>query len=129
GVLELQRSCREPDARRETLKKEFPRGVRSANFKGLLKVDLYDYQREGALFAAGAGRCLIGDEMGLGKTIQAIAAAEIMARLFGVERVLVVCPTSLKHQWEREIARFVNRSVQVIGGLQPRRQQGLAADR
>ena len=41
---------------------------------------LYDYQREGALFAARAGRCLIGDEMGLGKTIQAIAAAEIMAR-------------------------------------------------
>ena len=30
--------------------------------------------------------------MGLGKTIQAIAAAEIMARHFGVERVLVVCP-------------------------------------
>ena len=39
--------------------------------------------------------------MGLGKTIQAIAAAEILARSAGVERVLIVSPTSLKHQWQR----------------------------
>ena len=66
----------------------------------LLKVELYPYQREGALFAAQAGRCLLADDMGLGKTIQAIAAAEILARAAGVERVLIVCPTSLKHQWQ-----------------------------
>src|SRR5205814_1871309 len=65
----------------------FPRGGRSAAFKDLLRVPLYDYQRDGALFAARAGRSLIGDEMGLGKTVQALAAAEIMARLYGVERV------------------------------------------
>ena len=64
--------------------------------------------------------------MGLGKTIQALAAAEIMARLFGVERVLIVCPTSLKHQWQREIERFTGRSVEVIGGLRPRRAAGFA---
>ncbi|MFO0969425.1 MAG: DEAD/DEAH box helicase [Gemmataceae bacterium] len=44
------------------------------------------------------------------------------ARHLGVERVLIICPTSLKHQWEREIERFTDRSVQVIGGLQPMRQ-------
>jgi SNF2 family DNA or RNA helicase len=59
--------------------------------------------------------------MGLGKTIQAIAAAELMARHFGVERVLILCPTSLKHQWQREIERFSEREAQIIQGPRPQR--------
>ncbi len=106
----------------------FPKGVKSPLFDSLLKSNLYDYQRHGALFAARAGRCLIGDEMGLGKTIQAIAAAEIMARLLGVARVLVICPTSLKHQWEREIAKFTGRTACVIHGLRARREALFASD-
>ncbi|HEV3259738.1 MAG TPA: DEAD/DEAH box helicase, partial [Gemmataceae bacterium] len=119
---------RDAERRRGRLTEAFPRGIRSAGFKKLLAVPMYDYQREGALFAVRAGRCLIGDEMGLGKTIQAIAAAEILADLFGVERVLIVCPTSLKHQWQREIARFADRATEVIGGLRPRRERGFAGD-
>jgi superfamily II DNA or RNA helicase len=119
---------RDAERRRELLEKAFPRGIKSAAFNKLLNVPLYDYQRQGALFAAGAGRCLIGDEMGLGKTIQAIGAAEIMARHFGVERVLIVCPTSLKHQWEREIERFAGRPTDVIGGLRPARETGFQSD-
>ena len=121
---DVQRSVaeqRDRALREEILKAEYPKGIRSANFKKLVKVPLYDYQAEGALFAARAGRCLIGDEMGLGKTIQAIAAAELMARHFGVERVLILCPTSLKHQWQREIERFSERPAQVINGLRPQR--------
>ncbi len=117
---------RDAERRRARLAEAFARGIRSPAFKNLLKAPLYDYQREGALFAAGAGRCLLGDEMGLGKTVQAIAAAEIMAKLFGLERVLVICPTSLKHQWEREIGRFVDRTVTVVGGMRPRREQDFA---
>ena len=59
--------------------------------------------------------------MGLGKTIQAIAATEILARTMGVERVLVVCPTSLKHQWKQEIERFSNRNAEVVEGSLSRR--------
>jgi superfamily II DNA or RNA helicase len=127
-VLGFVAEVRDAHRRAKRLAEAFPDGVLSRSFKELLKVPLYDYQREGALFAARAGRCLIGDDMGLGKTIQAIAAAEIMARHFGVERVLVICTTSLKHQWEREIRRFAERPAQVIGGLLARRQQQFAAD-
>src|SRR5262249_27368271 len=127
-VLALIAEVRDAERRRARVAESFPKGSRSAAFKGLLKVSLYDYQREGVLFAARAGRCLIGDEMGLGKTVQATAAAEIMARLFGVERVLIVCPTSLKHQWEREIQRCIDRGVQVVSGLRDRREIHFAAD-
>ncbi len=96
--------------------------------KKLLKVPLYPYQADGALFAVRAGRALIGDDMGLGKTIQAIAAAEILARYFGVSRVLVICPTSLKYQWQSEIARFSGRESRVIAGGRARRQQEYALD-
>lgn len=127
-VLGFIAEVRDAERRRARVAEAFPKNGRSAAFKNLLKVSLYDYQREGVLFAARAGRCLLGDEMGLGKTVQAIAVAEIMARLFGVERVLIVCPTSLKHQWEREIQRCTERSVEVINGLRERREVHFAAD-
>lgn len=122
-VLSFVAEVRDGAHRKARLDELFPDGVTSAAFDGLLKVPLYDYQRAGALFAARAGRALIGDEMGLGKTIQALAAAEILARHFGVERVLIVCPASLKHQWAREIERFTDRSALVIGGLLATRRQ------
>jgi len=113
---------RDAEARRAVLAKAYPKGAGDPGLKALLQVPLYAYQAEGALFAVRAGRVLIGDEMGLGKTIQAIAAAELFARHFGAERVLVVCPTSLKHQWQREIAKFAGREATVIGGLRATRQ-------
>ena len=100
----------------DLIAKAFPRGADSAAFAHLLREPLHTYQCEGALFAARTGRCLIGDDMGLGKTVQAIAAAEILAKHAGIERVLVVCPTSLKHQWELELARFTGRNALVISG-------------
>jgi len=97
----------------------FPHGADDQAFDSLVNATLYPYQRQGALFAARAGRCLIADDMGLGKTVQAIAATEILARHANVQRVLVICPTSLKHQWQREIERFTNRSAVVVEGPAP----------
>ena len=98
-ALDFVAGRRDAAQRAAALAELFPRGAADPHLNKLLKAPLYPYQAEGALFAVRAGRALIGDEMGLGKTIQAIAAAEILARHFGVTKVLVICPTSLKYQW------------------------------
>jgi superfamily II DNA or RNA helicase len=121
-VWQFVAGIRDREHRSAVLARAYPKGTHDKALARLLKVRLYPYQAEGALFAARAGRALIGDEMGLGKTIQAVAAAELFARHFGVRRVLVVCPTSLKHQWKNEFARFSEREAQVIHGLRPQRQ-------
>ena len=81
-----------------------------------IRATLYPYQVEGVAFLAGRGRALLADDMGLGKTLQAIAAAYWLHRHDQVERVLVVCPASLKLQWAREIAKFTGAEAQVVQG-------------
>jgi superfamily II DNA or RNA helicase len=81
-----------------------------------IRARLYPYQVEGVAFLAATGRALLADDMGLGKTLQTIAAAAWLARNADVERVLVICPASLKHQWAREIERFTEHQAQVIQG-------------
>ena len=76
----------------------------------------YPYQREGIEFAARTGRAIIADEMGLGKTIQAIGAGYLLYREGLVSSILVVCPTSLKYQWKREIQKFIGLEALVIEG-------------
>jgi superfamily II DNA or RNA helicase len=87
----------------------------------LLHHPLLPYQREGMLHLVFGERVLLADEMGLGKTIQAIAACELLARRKGIERVLVVCPASLKAEWEEQIARFTERSARSVFGARPAR--------
>jgi superfamily II DNA or RNA helicase len=119
---------RDREQLRRRIDRAFPEGIDTPAFQRLLRVQLYPYQRAGALFLAGSGRALLADDMGLGKTIQTIAAAEILARCGGVERVLVVTPTSLKHQWQQEIERFSGRSCQVVEGMIPARAAAYRGD-
>jgi superfamily II DNA or RNA helicase len=131
-ALDFVAGRRDADRRAAKLEQVFPRGAADPKLLTLLKVPLYPYQAEGALFAARVGRVLIGDDMGLGKTIQAIAATEILARHFGVSKVLVVCPTSLKYQWQSEIMRFSGRQgengARVINGGRTQRQKDYALE-
>jgi superfamily II DNA or RNA helicase len=131
-ALDFVAGRRDADRRASRLEQLYPRGAVDPKLLALLKVPLYPYQAEGALFAVRAGRALIGDDMGLGKTIQAIAATEILARHFGLSKVLVVCPTSLKYQWQSEITRFSGRSgenaARVIGGGRAQRQKDYALE-
>ena len=84
--------------------------------KGLSKVTLFPYQKEGIMFAAKAGRCILADDMGLGKTLQAIIWAMLMKKNFNTTRAIIVCPTSLKYQWKTEIEKFTDSAVCVVEG-------------
>ncbi|MFH9063154.1 DEAD/DEAH box helicase [Streptomyces coeruleorubidus] len=76
-----------------------------------LAATLRDYQRRGLNWLAGVTSlglgCCLADDMGLGKTITLIALhlhRQTDARSAGP--TLVVCPTSLMGNWQREIERF-----------------------
>jgi SNF2 family DNA or RNA helicase len=75
----------------------------------LLRAALYPYQIIGSEYLAELARLglgsLLADEMGLGKTIQAIYALASASR-FERGPSLVVCPSSLIANWEREFDRF-----------------------
>jgi len=127
-TIEFIAHVRDQAILKKRIEKAFPGGANSVAIRKLLKVSLYSYQRKGALFAARAGRSLIADDMGLGKTIQAIAAVEILAGTVGLERVLVISPTSLKHQWKQEIEKFCDRSVEVVEGSLVKRARLYTSD-
>ena len=122
-VLEFIAERQDEEHRRRIVQAHLKEGIDSAIFKDILKTSLYEYQREGALFAVKAGRCLIGDDMGLGKTVQALAAAELMANWFNIQKVLIISPTSLKYQWRSEIEKFCGRTVDVVEGFNYQREQ------
>ena len=67
-----------------------------------LLIEPYEYQREGIAYALDKKRCILGDEQGLGKTIEAIGVLTA-TRAFPA---LVVCPASLKINWQRELKKF-----------------------
>ncbi len=112
---------------RNALIREKIEGNTNGYFDKLIKTPLYPYQKDGILFAAKAGRCLIADEMGLGKTLQAIGAAELFRKELGTRSVLIVCPTSLKYQWKSEIEKFTQSEAYVIEGNRSQRQKQYAA--
>ena len=65
-------------------------------------IEPYDYQKEGIAYALEKKRCIMGDEMGLGKTAQAIGTMTAS----GAFPALVICPASLKLNWQREFKKF-----------------------
>lgn len=122
-VFEFISQHKKNKERKERLKKIFPDGPESEIFNSLINTRLYPYQKKGIIDIVDAGRVLLADDMGLGKTIQAIAAVEIFARYFNVEKVLIICPTSLKYQWKAEIGKFTGRDACVVEGLVHKRKE------
>jgi SWI/SNF-related matrix-associated actin-dependent regulator 1 of chromatin subfamily A len=55
---------------------------------------------------------ILADDMGLGKT----TAAVIASLESGAKKILIVCPASLKINWEREIKNYTDRRILLIEG-------------
>jgi SNF2 family DNA or RNA helicase len=57
-------------------------------------------------------RFILADDMGLGKT----TATVVGALETGSKKILVICPASLKINWQREISNYTDRSISIIDG-------------
>ena len=75
-----------------------------------LRAELRAYQQRGYSWLQflnrwGLGSCL-ADDMGLGKTVQALALIQRAHGENGAGPVLIVCPTSVVGNWQKEATRF-----------------------
>ena len=55
---------------------------------------------------------ILADDMGLGKSTSAVIASMES----GAKKVLIVCPASLKINWDREIKNYTDRKVLIVEG-------------
>lgn len=87
--------------------------------------DLFPHQRAGVAFLAASKRALLADEPGLGKTAQAIRALKrLKEQGEDVFPAMIVCPNTLKKNWEREFQRWwPEATTQVIKGTAGQRKK------
>jgi Superfamily II DNA/RNA helicases, SNF2 family len=94
------------ETRLEAMSEEMTLNLRQSIARDEASVDipgLLPFQRAGVAYAERTERCFIADGMGLGKTVQALALLGRMAAFPAV----VVCPASLKLNWQREAGRWL----------------------
>jgi SNF2 family DNA or RNA helicase len=87
--------------------------------------DLFPHQRAGVQFLATAKRALLADEPGLGKTAQAVRALKLLQEQGEqVFPALVVCPNTIKKNWEREFEKWwPGVRTQVVSGTATQRKK------
>ncbi|MEY2514792.1 MAG: SWI/SNF-related matrix-associated actin-dependent regulator of chromatin subfamily A-like protein 1, partial [bacterium] len=114
GAFTLDALRREHDEALATIRRSRAvEGEPIAACAAVLGGELAPFQWAGVRYALDARRTFIADEQGLGKTVEALAAIEAD----GAYPAIVVCPASLKLNWERETMKWLpHREVVVIDG-------------
>jgi len=82
------------------------------NWDGTTGRKVLDHQKKGIKFLLTRNGAILADDMGLGKSMQSIIAALES----GAKKILIVCPSSAKINWEREIKFFQEDSVAIVSG-------------
>lgn len=88
------------------------------NIQGLNK-ELKEYQLQGIRFFLAVNRCMIAFDPGLGKTLLAINCMKAIK----AKKILVVCPSYLKYNWQDEIKKWSNFSSSVVNGTASQRNE------
>lgn len=89
----------------------------------LLKKEMYPYQTIGAKFIYEAGNGIIMDVVGLGKTIQSLSVACKHFEDDNINFFIVICPNTLKRNWESEIKKFTDKNITVVSGSKSQRKK------
>ncbi len=71
-----------------------------------------EHQKEAIKSLVENKKFILADDMGLGKTTSSIIAALET----GAKKILIICPASLKINWQREIENYSNRPTSIIEG-------------
>ncbi len=86
----------------------------------MLKTKLYSFQREGVRrLVEFDGRAILADEVGLGKTVQSLYYTWRYLPDDPAGPVVVVVPSHLKINWQREAQKHLGLRVEILSGQRP----------
>ncbi len=91
---------------------------------------LREYQKEGVKWLYSIYKCnfggILSDEMGLGKTIQTIMFLKLLLNEKKDAKILIVTPTSLIYNWQKEFDKFgSNISYEIISESKEKRLESI----
>ena len=73
---------------------------------------LLEHQKEGVKTLCENKKYILADDLGLGKTTTAVVASIES----NTNKVLVICPASLKINWKRELENYTDKSISIVEG-------------
>jgi len=84
---------------------------------------LYPFQVVGAYFLYKAKDSMLCDMVGLGKSVQSLTAVEKHMSDKSINFCIIICPSTLKRNWEQEISKWTTKTCVVIDGDKNKRKK------